>query len=66
MHSTCNPFFFLFLILRFRLGNYEWEDHRPKTGMWKGTSGGEVFSFTGCDDDQTSADTPVHSQLLAI
>lgn len=41
-----------------RLGNYEWEDHRPKTGMWKGTSGGEVFSFTGCDDDQTSADTP--------
>ncbi|CAH8275429.1 unnamed protein product [Arabidopsis lyrata] len=41
-----------------RLGNYEWEDHRPPSGMWKGTSGGEVFSFTGCDDDQTSADTP--------
>ncbi|KFK29002.1 hypothetical protein AALP_AA7G076600 [Arabis alpina] len=39
-------------------GNYEWEDHRPPSGMWKGTSGGEVFSFTGCDDDQTSADTP--------
>ncbi|XP_010448477.1 PREDICTED: metacaspase-2-like [Camelina sativa] len=41
-----------------RLGNYEWEDHRPPSGMWKGTSGGEVFSFTGCDDDETSADTP--------
>ncbi|CAH2078010.1 unnamed protein product [Thlaspi arvense] len=41
-----------------RLGKYDWEDHRPPSGMWKGTSGGEVFSFTGCDDDQTSADTP--------
>uniref|UniRef100_A0A1J3F859 Metacaspase-2 n=1 Tax=Noccaea caerulescens TaxID=107243 RepID=A0A1J3F859_NOCCA len=41
-----------------RLGNYDWEDHRPQSGLWKGTSGGEVFSFTGCDDDQTSADTP--------
>ncbi|KAL1201197.1 Metacaspase-2 [Cardamine amara subsp. amara] len=41
-----------------RLGQYDWEDHRPPSGMWKGTSGGEVFSFTGCDDDQTSADTP--------
>ncbi|CAN8325860.1 unnamed protein product [Cochlearia groenlandica] len=41
-----------------RLGKYDWEDHRPQSGMWKGTSGGEVFSFTGCDDDQTSADTP--------
>ncbi|CAG7887589.1 unnamed protein product [Brassica rapa] len=41
-----------------RPGKYEWEDHRPPSGMWKGTSGGEVFSFTGCDDDQTSVDTP--------
>ncbi|CAA7038961.1 unnamed protein product [Microthlaspi erraticum] len=41
-----------------RLGKYDWEDHRPQSGMWKGTGGGEVFSFTGCDDDQTSADTP--------
>lgn len=41
-----------------RLGKYNWEDHRPPSGMWKGTSGGEVFSFTGCDDDQTSVDTP--------
>lgn len=41
-----------------RPGKYEWEDHRPPSGMWKGSSGGEVFSFTGCDDDQTSVDTP--------
>ncbi|XP_010555594.1 PREDICTED: metacaspase-2 [Tarenaya hassleriana] len=47
-----------FLCRMDRMGNYEWEDHRPPNGTWKGTSGGEVFSFTGCDDDQTSADTP--------
>ncbi|KAI3796496.1 hypothetical protein L1987_39168 [Smallanthus sonchifolius] len=40
-------------------GQYEWEDHRPKTGIWKGSSGGEVISISGCDDDQTSADTSV-------
>jgi len=30
-------------------------------GAWKGTSGGEAFSFSGCDDNQTSADTSVCS-----
>jgi hypothetical protein len=42
-----------------RSGKYVWEDHRPRSGVWKGTSGGEVISFSGCDDDQTSADTSV-------
>lgn len=42
-----------------RTGHYVWEDHRPASGLWKGTSGGEVISFSGCDDDQTSADTSV-------
>jgi len=42
-----------------RSGRYVWEDHRPRSGMWKGTSGGEVISFSGCDDHQTSADTAV-------
>lgn len=42
-----------------RSGQYAWEDHRPRSGVWKGTSGGEVISFSGCDDDQTSADTSV-------
>jgi len=45
-----------------RDGRYVWEDHRPRTGMWKGSNGGEVISFSGCDDDQTSADTSVKSQ----
>jgi len=40
-----------------RRGQYVWEDHRPRSGRWKGTSGGEVVSFSGCDDYQTSADT---------
>lgn len=42
-----------------RTGRYVWEDHRPRSGVWKGTRGGEVISFSGCDDDQTSADTAV-------
>ena len=40
-------------------GQYVWEDHRPRNGVYKGTSGGEAFCFSGCDDNQTSADTSV-------
>lgn len=42
-----------------RNGQYVWEDHRPRSGVWKGSNGGEIISFSGCDDDQTSADTSV-------
>ncbi|KAK6926245.1 hypothetical protein RJ641_007964, partial [Dillenia turbinata] len=39
-------------------GQYVWEDHRPQSGVWKGTSGGEVIPFSGVnyDDYQTAAD----------
>ncbi|KAK9757735.1 hypothetical protein RND81_01G182800 [Saponaria officinalis] len=50
-----------FLCRMSRSGQYVWEDHRPRSGMWKGSNGGEVISFSGCDDDQTSADTAVSS-----
>ncbi|KAK6119321.1 hypothetical protein DH2020_046940 [Rehmannia glutinosa] len=46
-----------FLCRMNRSGHYVWEDHRPRSGVWKGSNGGEVISFSGCDDDQTSADT---------
>ncbi|KAM7273657.1 hypothetical protein ACFE04_028321 [Oxalis oulophora] len=46
-----------FLCRMDKTGKYTWEDHRPRSGTWKGTSGGEVISFSGCDDNQTSADT---------
>ncbi|KAL8227945.1 hypothetical protein R6Q57_015529 [Mikania cordata] len=46
-------------------GHYEWEDHRPKTGIWKGSSGGEVISISGCDDVQTSADTSALSKITS-
>ncbi|PRQ57130.1 putative Caspase-like domain-containing protein [Rosa chinensis] len=39
-------------------GNYEWDDHRPKSGVYKGASGGEVICISGCDDHQTSEETP--------
>ncbi|CAA3017270.1 metacaspase-1-like [Olea europaea var. sylvestris] len=48
-----------------RTGRYAWEDHRPPSGAWKGTSGGEVISFSGCDDDQTSADTAALSKVTS-
>ncbi|XP_024016994.1 metacaspase-1 [Morus notabilis] len=38
-------------------GQYAWEDHRPRSGAPKGTSGGQVICFSGCDDDQDAADT---------
>ncbi|KAF4394156.1 hypothetical protein G4B88_000667 [Cannabis sativa] len=47
------------------LDNYVWEDHRPRSGVWKGTSGGEVISISGCNDDQTSADTSVLSKITS-
>ncbi|CAL9148134.1 metacaspase-1-like [Musa acuminata AAA Group] len=48
-----------------RSGQYAWEDHRPRNGAWKGTSGGEVISFSGCDDNQTSADTSALSGITS-
>ncbi|XAR54215.1 hypothetical protein NMG60_11029248 [Bertholletia excelsa] len=54
-----------FLCRMNRSGQYVWEDHRPRTGVLKGTSGGEAISFSGCDDDQTSADTAALSQIAS-
>ncbi|PWA57316.1 zinc finger, LSD1-type, Caspase-like domain protein [Artemisia annua] len=46
-------------------GEYRWEDHSPKSGIWKGSNGGEVISISGCDDDQTSADTSALSKITS-
>ncbi|KAI5670330.1 hypothetical protein M9H77_10694 [Catharanthus roseus] len=54
-----------FLCRMDRTGRYAWEDHRPRSGAWKGTSGGECISFSGCDDDQTSADTAALSKVTS-
>ncbi|KAJ8444865.1 hypothetical protein Cgig2_029796 [Carnegiea gigantea] len=54
-----------FLCRMDRRGQYVWEDHRPRSGRWKGTSGGEVVSFSGCDDYQTSADTSALSKVTS-
>ncbi|KAH9321054.1 hypothetical protein KI387_015693, partial [Taxus chinensis] len=48
-----------------RNGQYVWEDHRPRTGVWKGTNGGEAISISGCDDNQTSADTSALSKITS-
>ncbi|GAB4844260.1 Metacaspase-1 [Ancistrocladus abbreviatus] len=54
-----------FLCRMNRSGQYVWEDHRPRSGVWKGSNGGEVISFSGCDDDQTSADTAALSKITS-
>jgi LSD1 subclass zinc finger protein len=48
-----------------RYGQFTWEDHRPRSGVWKGTSGGVAYSFSGCDDHQTSADTSALSRVTS-
>ncbi|XP_023552768.1 metacaspase-1-like [Cucurbita pepo subsp. pepo] len=52
-----------FLCRMDRNGSYRWEDHRPPSGVYKGTNGGEVISFSGCDDNQTAADTQAMSKV---
>lgn len=54
-----------FLCRMNRSGQYVWEDHRPRSGIWKGSNGGEIISISGCDDDQTSADTAALSQITS-
>ncbi|CAN8303791.1 unnamed protein product [Cochlearia groenlandica] len=54
-----------FLCRMGRTGQYVWEDHRPMSGLWKGTAGGEVISISGCDDHQTSADTSALSKITS-
>ncbi|KAL5992445.1 hypothetical protein ACLOJK_013363 [Asimina triloba] len=44
-----------FLCRMSRTGFYQWEKHG--TELNKGTNGGFAVAFSGCDDNQTSADT---------
>ncbi|XP_077213542.1 metacaspase-1-like [Tasmannia lanceolata] len=53
-----------FLCRMNRSGIYQWEEqnpqssiYNPRPSIYKGTSGGLAVAFSGCDDDQTSADT---------
>ncbi|VVB09341.1 unnamed protein product [Arabis nemorensis] len=46
-------------------GQYVWENHKPKSGEWKGTAGGEAISISGCDDDQLSDDTGLLSRITS-
>ncbi|KAK4267993.1 hypothetical protein QN277_024702 [Acacia crassicarpa] len=41
-----------------------WEDH-CRRGVWKGSNGGEVISFSACDDRQTCADTSALSKITS-
>ncbi|KAF8028555.1 hypothetical protein BT93_E1244 [Corymbia citriodora subsp. variegata] len=54
-----------FLCRMDKSGRYIWEDHRPRSGIYKGTNGGEVISFSGCNDDRTSANTSALSRITS-
>ncbi|KAL2614070.1 hypothetical protein R1flu_025762 [Riccia fluitans] len=47
-----------------RHGQWAWENHESAR-VFKGTSGGECYSFSGCDDNQTSADTSALSKVTS-
>ncbi|KAL0917499.1 hypothetical protein M5K25_012564 [Dendrobium thyrsiflorum] len=44
-----------------RGGSFKWEDHTPKSGAFKGTSGGFAICLSGCDDSQSAQDTETPS-----
>ncbi|KAF6141589.1 hypothetical protein GIB67_023761 [Kingdonia uniflora] len=46
-------------------GQYVWENDSSGSGAYKSTSGGLAVSFSGCGDNQTSADTSVCIQALS-
>ncbi|XP_076950480.1 metacaspase-1-like [Bidens hawaiensis] len=54
-----------FLCRMNRSGQYVWEDHRPRSGAWKGSNGGEVFCISACDDHEKSGDTSVLSKIAS-
>ncbi|KAJ1401852.1 Caspase domain [Sesbania bispinosa] len=41
-------------------------DHRPRSGVWKGSSGGEVICFSGCDDDEAYNNTTALGNMTSI
>lgn len=47
-----------------RKGVYYWEDHRPKSRVWKGTMGGDVYAFSACQDYQKNIETKVKSAYI--
>ncbi|KAJ1296819.1 hypothetical protein BS78_01G331800 [Paspalum vaginatum] len=42
-----------FLCCRSRCGNWQWEDHRPPSGVCKGTSGGQAVLIAGYSDGRS-------------
>ncbi|WVZ57157.1 hypothetical protein U9M48_007577 [Paspalum notatum var. saurae] len=42
-----------FLCRRSRCGNWQWEDHRPRSGVCKGTSGGLAVLIAGYSDGKS-------------
>ncbi|KAL7157152.1 hypothetical protein ABFS83_02G058500 [Erythranthe nasuta] len=40
----------------------KWDDNKPPSGAYKGTSGGRAICFSACEDYQQAADTSAFSQ----
>lgn len=55
-----------FLCRMNRAGQYVWENHQPKAGVWKGTAGGETIAISACDDYQLSDDTALLTKMTSI
>ncbi|KAK4401869.1 Metacaspase-1 [Sesamum angolense] len=43
----------------YNINTGKWDDNRPPSGTYKGTSGGRAICFSACEDYQQAADTTV-------
>ncbi|XP_011087897.1 metacaspase-1 [Sesamum indicum] len=45
----------------YNINTRKWDDNRPPSGTYKGTSGGRAICFSACEDYQQAADTTAFS-----
>ncbi|KAM7482292.1 hypothetical protein LguiB_006875 [Lonicera macranthoides] len=57
--DACHSGTILDLPLIYNIKEDKWDDNRPPSGVYKGTSGGLAISFSACRDDQLATDTTV-------
>ncbi|KAM7478980.1 hypothetical protein LguiA_027193 [Lonicera macranthoides] len=55
--DACHSGTILDLPLIYNIKEDKWDDNRPPSGVYKGTSGGLAISFSACRDDQLATDT---------
>ncbi|KAM7478981.1 hypothetical protein LguiA_027194 [Lonicera macranthoides] len=63
--DACHSGTILDLPLIYNIKEDKWDDNRPPSGVYKGTSGGLAISFSACRDDQLATDTTAFTEEMA-